>query len=68
MKKLLTLLLSLALTSFTDTLLRYGERMTACPFGYAENQEFPRFSAFIVAHILSLSAILPSSNEEGFML
>lgn len=29
MKKLLTLLLSLALTSFTDTLLRYGERMTA---------------------------------------
>ncbi|GAA6503733.1 hypothetical protein K350107B32_01260 [Agathobaculum butyriciproducens] len=35
---------------------------------YEENQEFPRFSAFIVAHILSLSAILPSSNEEGFML
>lgn len=29
MKKLLTLLLSLALTSFTDTLLRHGERITA---------------------------------------
>ena len=28
MKKLLTLLLSLALTSVTDTLLRYGERIT----------------------------------------
>lgn len=38
MKKLLTLLLSLALTSSTDTLLRYGERMTAsrCT-GCAEN-------------------------------
>lgn len=38
MKKLLTLLLSLALTSVTDTLLRHGERMTAdrCT-GCAEN-------------------------------
>lgn len=38
MKKLLTLLLSLALTSVTDTLLRYGERITAgrCT-GCAEN-------------------------------
>lgn len=38
MKKLLTLLLSLALTSFTDALLRFGERITAgrCT-GCAEN-------------------------------
>lgn len=38
MKKLLTLLLSLALTSFTDTLLRYSERITVGRFtGCAEN-------------------------------
>jgi hypothetical protein len=44
MKKLLTLLLSLALTSVTDTLLRYGERITVGRFtGCAENRGFPRF-------------------------
>ena len=61
MKKLLTLLLSLALTSFTDTLLRYGERITAdrCT-GCAETEVSLDFTYS--------RTILPSSNEEGFML
>lgn len=63
MKKLLTLLLSLALTSFTDTLLRYSERITAnrCT-GCAENEVSLDFT------YMSNRTILPSSNEEGFML
>ena len=61
MKKLLTLLLSLALTSSTDTLLRYGERMTAGRCTAAPKTEVsPDFTYS--------RTILPSSNEEGFML